>query len=130
MEIDEHGRVHYEWRRPRHPDDGRETQRAGYPACEYAAHSRHEKKDRRDRDAAQECDYGRKHVAATVFRSPGIGRQPLEPMKHETHPEPAREDRQNSSDRAGSESKLQCFHNAEADVEISAPWFSLSRSEF
>src|SRR5204863_1995996 len=99
-------------------------------AREHAAHARDKKKDCGDGDAAQERDYGRKHVAATVFRSPGIGRQPLEPMENKTHPEPAREDRQNSGDRAGSESQLQCFHNAEADAKISAPWFSLSRSEF
>jgi hypothetical protein len=41
-------------------------------------------------------------------------------MKHDAHPKPAKENRKNPSDGAGSESQLQCFHNVEAEPTRSA----------
>src|ERR1043165_10257858 len=100
MEIDEHGCVDDKRRRPCHPGERGETQGPWPSAGKDAARPGDEEKDHRDPKAAQERDDRGEHVAAIVFRTPRVWRQSLEPMENETHPEPAREDRKNSGDRA------------------------------
>ena len=62
---------------------------------------RNQNKKRRDGDARQHVDGGRDHVAPIVFRPPCVRRLRLEPVKNHSHPEPTRENRDDTGNHAG-----------------------------
>lgn len=119
MKADEKGGLENDRQRHRAPDGEGEEQAAAKSSsenCDVEAHD--------EREQASDADRGKKvkqtcpDIIARTFRPPGTGRCFLEPMKDDTHPEPAREDGNDSGDETRDERGAKRVHRCKVNLSI------------
>src|SRR5438477_12679973 len=82
---------------------------------------RHDYEERRNADRGENMERARNRIARSRFAAPCIRCELLEPMKKKSHPEPAREDGDDTRDEAGKK-RVQSIHEGSASVAFSTRW--------
>jgi hypothetical protein len=119
MQINENRALHYDWQSedtPAHESNSDAATNSCRKELALIVHYDCEKKS--DAACGEDVQRTGKKITKSRLSAPSARSQLLKSVKNHTHPQPAREDRENTGDEAGNERlrKMQAVHGANAIV--------------
>ena len=127
MKANEESRFEKNRKRQHAPDAKREAKapvKSNCEECDFEPH--HQREQTGDADGCENMQQTCANVIARTFRSPGLRRFALIPMKDHTHPKPAGEDRDNTRNQTWKKRSAKCVHRYNGRVDLSITPNSLS----